>query len=277
MKSARRGFTLVEMSIVLLVLALVAHLAVGVLSRVRDQKLVRAADEQLESLRAGVWSRDMATGEATGFLADMGRMPHAADGTLGELWSMPAAARPFAVLAATSANLAVPDGEKASLADPDVYVPTGWRGPYVRLPFGRTSLLDPWGNPVEVEDSAGLCRLWVTNGAAVAVSHYGPKAEARGIHTLSLVPDGGATSRVVVTSELLGDDDYAGSITYKWYGPADGLVTGAVATVTYPAAAVFEGLTPGTRILKDSVSGVARRIEVRPGDNLVHLRITRRN
>ncbi len=273
----KSGFTLVEMILVLLVIALVAHSVTGELSRIEERKRTLAADRQLETLRSSVWTRDGGSGEAAGFLADMGRMPRANDGTLSELWTLPAAARRFAVLPATAQNLVVPDGEKAELADASVFVPTGWRGPYVRLPLGRSELTDPWGNPVATEDSAGLCRVWVTNGAVAAVSHYGSKAEARSMRSLSMEPDGGASSRLVVTAELAAGDGAPGTITYKWYGPADGFVTGAVATVAYPAAAVFEGLTPGTRILKDSVSGAARRIDVLPGDNLVHLKLAIRN
>ncbi len=49
------------------------------------------------------------------------------------------------------------------------------------------------------------------------------------------------------------------------------MITGAVQKVLYPASAVFEGLTPGRRILKDSRSGLARTIDVKPGDNLISI------
>ena len=58
-----------------------------------------------------------------------------------------------------------------------------------------------------------------------------------------------STSRLIVNA-VSSDASFAGDVTYAWYGPADGLITGAVAHVTYPSAAVFEGLTPGRRILK---------------------------
>ena len=161
---------------------------------------------------------------------------------------------------ATAENL-VPGLE--SLVNAAVYVPTGWRGPYLRLPFGRTRLLDPWGNPVEKEDEAGLSRLAVSNGFATAVSHFGPRAQPSGERRLSLVPDGGESSRLVVTSAS------ETPLAVAWYGPASGLVTGAAASVSAAAPAVFEGLTPGRRIL--FCNGVARAIDVRPGDNLIPL------
>ena len=269
MSGTRKAFTIVELVVVLSVLAALTHLAVRELSHVRDSKLARAADRQLEVLGESVYSCTPGA-EAAGFLADMGRLPRLADGaTLGELWQMPTNARPYAVRAATAENL-VPGLEH--LADGAVHVPTGWRGPYLRLPPGASRLLDPWGNPVERTDDAGLVRLWTTNGFVHAVSHYGPGARAGGMRTHSLVPNGGAESRLFV-SAVSADATFAGDISYTWYGPADGLITGAVRKVLYPASAVFEGLTPGRRILKDSRSGCARVIDLRPGDNLVAIQI----
>ena len=269
----RGGFTLVELVVVLAVIAVLTHLAVRELSHLRDDRLSKAADRQLEEIRASVYLR-VPGEEATGFLADMGRLPRLADdvrtgrasrtavtnSTLGELWLLPSGAKPYAVRQATAENL-VPGLE--SLVNAAVYVPTGWRGPYLRLPFGRTRLLDPWGNPVEKEDEAGLSRLAVSNGFATAVSHFGPRAQPSGERRLSLVPDGGESSRLVVTSAS------ETPLAVAWYGPASGLVTGAAASVSAAAPAVFDGLTPGRRIL--FCNGVARAIDVRPGDNLIPL------
>ena len=267
MKRSNKAFTLVELVIVLAVIAIVTHLAVRELSHVRDAKLMQEADRQLETIRSSVYAR--ANGEeAPGFLADMGRLPRLADdSTLGELWRMPTNALPYAVRAATTENL-VPGLD--TLSDNSVYVPTGWRGPYLRLPLGKSRLFDPWGNPMEREDDAGLTRLWTTNGFVRAVSHYGPRAREDNIRTIELAPDGGATSRLVISAQSA-DTSFAGEITYTWYGPASGLITGAVQKVLYPASAVFEGLAPGRRILKDSRSGLARTIDVKPGDNLISI------
>ena len=265
----RNAFTLVEMVTVLAVIAILTHLAVRGLSRVRDGKLAKAADRQLETIRASIY--DCRPGEeAVGFLADMGRLPRLANGsTLGELWEKPTGALPYAVRPATVENLVA--GLDA-ISDGSVYVPTGWRGPYLRLPLGKTRLFDPWGNPMELEDDAGLVRLWATNDVVYAVSHYGPRARAKDARTIGLAPEGGAASRLVVNAESA-DVTFSGDITYTWYGPADGLITGAVKTVQYPAAAVFDGLAPGRRILKDSRSGRARTIDVKPGDNLVSIKL----
>lgn len=268
----KHGFTLVELVVVLAVIAVLTHLAVRELSHLRDAKLSKAADKQLEEIRASVYSR-IPGDEATGFLADMGRLPRPADdvrtdrssrttvtnSTLSELWLMPSDAKPYAVRQATAENL-VPG--LASLANDAVYVPTGWRGPYLRLPFGKTRLLDPWGNPVEAEDEAGLPRLTVTNGFITAVAHYGPRAQASGVRSIQLAPDGGETSRIILTTTSTSGKVY-------WYGPASGFITGAVTNISAGQSAVFDGLTPGRRVLY--FNNAVRVIDVKPGDNLITL------
>lgn len=261
----KKAFTLVELTVVLAVLAVLANLAVRELSRFRDGRLSAAADRQLEEIRGAVYCRG-AGGDASGFLADMGRMPAVTNSTLSELWRRPAGAKLYAVRHAQENLFAGAPAQLAGMAA-GVYVPTGWRGPYLRLPFGRDRLLDPWGNPMEAVDDAGLARLWVSNGFASAVSHYGPSAQASGMRRLSLLPDGGLACRLVVSP--VSASAYAGDVTYAWFGPAGGTVTGAVKTAICPSPVVFEGLTPGIRILKESRTGAARVVDVRPGDNLV--------
>ena len=277
-----RGFTLIELVVVLAIIAIVTHLAVRELAHLADAKRTETADRQIEPVREAVFPCTV-DGAADGFLSDMGRLPRPTAETneyrelrlsLAELWRRPANAKAFALRPATAENLKVPDAQRTALTDADVLVPTGWRGPYLRLPLGRDELLDPWGNPFANPDSAGFNRLTVSNGVIVAVAHGGPSARDFAAHTRSLIPDGGATSRLVIGLESVGGALAAGtSVTYRWYGPADGLITGDVQTVTYPAQAVFDALTPGVRILKDSASGLARRLVIRPGDNLVQIRV----
>lgn len=278
----KRAFTLIELTIVLVIIALVTHLAVRELASVTEAKRDDAADRQLATLREAVYATRPGE-DPTGFLADMGRLPRACIETneyreivrtLRELWSRPEDVRTYAVRPATADNLQVESARKTDLADSDVLVPTGWRGPYLRLPFARDRLLDPWGNPMENPDSSGLARLTLTNGLITAVAHYGRTAQPSGRRTCVLEPEGGAISRLIVSAESASGALAAGTrITYRWYGPAAGLITGAVETVDFPAQAIFEGLTPGVRILKDSVSGLARRIVIRPGDNLIQIRL----
>ena len=282
------------MVVVLVVIAILTHLAVRELSHVRAVQLHKAADRQLDSIRECVWSVSPG-GEPSGFLSDIGRLPRLVSatnsdgevvGTLSELWKRPAGMPEYALLAATNRASYVAGADSAALAamGSGVFVPTCWRGPYLRMPFGKDRLLDPWGNPLESRDDAGFRRVAASNGVAVAVSHLGSDARPDDAFppgssdacdsTASLAPDGGAESRLVVSAEVVGGGTaFAGDITWAWYGPADGLVTGAVKRVAYPVPAEFTGLTPGVRIVKDSVSGVARSVTIRPGDNLVQFKI----
>ena len=179
----RNGFTLIELTLVLFVLALSAHLAVRELSRQRVQRLRVAADRQLSEIALAVCNTD-----TEGFLSDLGRLPaalpldpddEASPLSLRELWSRPDGIADHRARPATAANLA--DGAPDDLADSDLLIPCGWGGPYLRLPPAATRLLDPWGNPVETPDAAGLPRLLdadlaavATNGQPVAaIRHYG--------------------------------------------------------------------------------------------------------
>lgn len=266
----RRGFTLVEMTVVLVVIAVLTHLAVRQVSQLRDARLEKAANRQLEEIRAAVYARE--GGESTGFLADMGRLPrttNSTNATLEELWIRPEGVGNFAFLPAVSNHLSVAAADVDKLEDAGVLVPTGWRGPYLRLPFGRGELLDPWGNPVCEKDSAGLARLTVTNGFIAAVSHYGATAQLRGRKTLSLVPPQGATSRLLVKFVTA---DATGTVSCKWYGADAGRITGGFTNdVPVAETIVFAGLAPGVKAVKDSRSGNVRYVDLRPGDNLLQI------
>ena len=270
------AFTLIEMVVVLVVLSVAAHLAVRELGKYRDAKKVEEADRQLELVRAAVWCVPDG-GEPFGFLADVGRLPHLRNGELSELWKRPAELREYAVLAATTNNICIADDDgRRALKDEDVFVPTGWRGPYIYMPLGCDALLDPWGNPLEECDTAHLRRIWTDeSGCATNIAHYGVSAQTRERKDASLLPDGGATSTLTIYPEIVGDNAFSGEIEYRWFGPADGMITGAVKKVAYPNPVRFEGLTPGIRIIKEYEAKVARRVIVRPGDNVVSIRIVK--
>ena len=258
----RGGFTLIELTLVLFVLALSAHLAVRELSRQRVQRLRAAADRQLEEIASAVCSAD-----ATGFLSDMGRLPAAipadpADAasplSLRELWARPDGLGDYRARPATAVHLA--DGAPAEIADPDILVPCGWGGPYLRLPPPAARLLDPWGNPVETPDEAGLPRLLgpgldavADAGAPVAaVRHYGsdglddaeraPGTPDQADATLAFaVPE----ARLLLTFE----PDTLEQI--RWYAPLGDKITGGIG-IPGPGDSqlLLDGLTPGIRFLK---------------------------
>lgn len=268
-----RGFTLIEMSVVLLVIAIVTHLALRQLGGIRDEKLRKAADRQLEEIRTSVFGLDR-EGDPAGFLADTGRLPLATNGTLAELWQKPAGLRDYAALPATKANLV--KGVPADLAQDNIVVGTGWRGPYLRLPVGKTRLFDPWGNAMENPDAAGYERIGTRNGFAVSVSHFGPTALSRDRRTLSLLPDGPATNSLTLTAYSRTATDYS-AIRYKWFGPCNGLITGDVKSVSFALPHTFYGLTPGNRVIwysavsGDRTNACSRVVAIRPGANLVEV------
>jgi prepilin-type N-terminal cleavage/methylation domain-containing protein len=164
----RGGFTLLELVIVLAILAVVTAVATREVGYVQDQHRFESSQRGLEELQEAVLGLSSAlpadgAPQAAGFVADMGRLPRTAGTTnllLSELWGNPGA--PFDIRAAVSSN-GVPVGEE----DPQVLVPGGWRGPYVRLRLGAATLRDGWGNayssPLDATladpDGAGYARL----------------------------------------------------------------------------------------------------------------------
>ena len=142
------GFTLLELVVVLAILAVITTLATREIGHVQDQQRFEAAQRGLEDIEHAILGSPEdrlpdGTRVAAGFVADMGRLPRTTGTnqlTLGELWIRPVT--PFDVRAAVQSN-----GVAASSEDPEVLVPGGWRGPYVRLPLGTDALRDGWGNP----------------------------------------------------------------------------------------------------------------------------------
>lgn len=131
--ASQAGFTLLELALVLAILGVLTMLAVREIGQVQDQQRFEASQRTLEAVRDAVWGAadDRApdgSGVRAGFVADVGRLPERLD----ELWTNATGMLDFA--------LRPGDG------DAEVRVPGGWRGPYVRLPWNATNLLDGWGN-----------------------------------------------------------------------------------------------------------------------------------
>ena len=153
------GFTLLELVVVLAILAVVTTLAIRSLDGLEDQSRYEKNTREFEALSEAVLGSPddrAADGSRTvsGFVADMGRLPRAvANGngnlTLAELWVSPGGAFTYDVRSATAAICSPP-----ILADPEVVLPGGWRGPYLRLPIDATNWRDGWGNPM-ISPTAG--------------------------------------------------------------------------------------------------------------------------
>ena len=130
----RAGFTLVEMVVVLLILALLTVAAVQSLSPVADQARYEATTRTLAQIQQAIVGERGAQQPdgvplITGFVADTGRLPISLD----ELVNKPADVSDFGLAAPSSGIYST------------VQVPRGWRGPYLQLPSGETQPADGWG------------------------------------------------------------------------------------------------------------------------------------
>jgi prepilin-type N-terminal cleavage/methylation domain-containing protein len=145
-RGSPRALTLVELLVVLTILAILTTVAVVSTETVLRQGRFEATQRTLQAIEEavlgpGLLQSEDGTPATAGFVADIGRLPL----DLSELWD-PGDLPPFEFTRASAANL---PSEDAELADPDLVVPCGWRGPYVRLPVGAEELLDGWGNPFD--------------------------------------------------------------------------------------------------------------------------------
>lgn len=151
---SKRGFTLVEMTVVLAVIAILAAILVPTIAKnIKDAKITRAINEE-QVIVASVMS----------FYKDVGKWPFATAGTARLLSGEATDAAPTAAAAGAQSGAAnwgslTPAMQLYSFLyynDPNgnsTYNEAGvdypiqgeycWRGPYI----DRRSYLDPWGNP----------------------------------------------------------------------------------------------------------------------------------
>ena len=143
-----RGMTLVELLVVLTILAILSAVAVVSTDSVLSQGRFEATQRTMCNVEEAVLGPDVLRTEdgtvaTAGFVADIGRLPVAVDidGEMqpAELWENVLGLPAFSFKQATA------DLVGAAHADPDVVVPCGWRGPYLRLPVGGDYLADGWG------------------------------------------------------------------------------------------------------------------------------------
>ena len=299
----RQGFTLLELAIVLGILAVLTHLAVREAGRWRDTQLRERANRGLGEIAEAVcgspFERDAeGVRVRTGFLADMGRLPRAATNghgglTLSELWVSPGPQAAYAVRQALAENL--PTNHVAD-ADADVWVPGGWRGPYLRMPVGRSRLLDAWGNAYEIPDEAGFTtRLLAASGQAITaagtpvarVGHFGADGIPDGTRPpvrpddadLSVALDDASESTLVVTVNVYDSGGASAGVypaTVRVYSPdGDGGIRVHKAAST--GTVTVQGLTPGPRVMRvecNGRKGAVRTLTLQPGVNVATEKIT---
>lgn len=159
--SALRGFTLLELVVVIALLALVANLATEHLVQITDQQRYETSRDRLERLRYAIVGDDSRTTNGQpdlfGFAHDMGRPPV----DLVELFEEPTDCDPTS------------DGNQTCSArfDPAVGRTAGWRGPYISA---RDAKQDGWGNPWQYDPDTGRI---VSLGSDGALGGDGPAVD----------------------------------------------------------------------------------------------------
>lgn len=157
----RSGLTLLELVIVLVILAALTGIAVQSIEPIADQSRYESTQQTLEEIRDAIQSRDVSNGSVSfaGFISDMGRLPVGVIVDKGtdqerlepvELWRGDLSSFDSTDLWPYTPASPLPD-PFVSDGDVTVRVSAGWRGPYIQLPPGATSLRDGYGNPFQVK------------------------------------------------------------------------------------------------------------------------------
>ncbi len=194
----------------------------------------------------------------TGFIADVGRLPRAQQVTvsgstqlqLQELWVQPPGMASFAMVTAPS--------------DPEVVLGTGWRGGYLRLGVGQTTLTDGWGNPYDLLGADGLTPVVNPGDPVFAVRSRGADGlvdtAATSGYNADIIQNFGNYTGVVsgsisqvdsASGQLISPDPTQGPIIVRCFAPDPN--TGAVQetdTVVSPSFTYSSSLTIGPRVVR---------------------------
>ena len=228
----RRGFTLLELVVVMAILALLAGIAIRSFDGLDQQARFDATRRSMQNIDDAILATSReADGSLsiTGFIADVGRLPQAfgadPNSQLAELWSNPRNLAPFVV--------------QTSPSDPQVLIACGWRGNYLRLGVGQSTLQDGWGNAFDLLKSD--LATAVGNGDAIAAIRSrgadgmidtGPTTGYNADITLMLGGAGsptslGGTATIsgnvyqfdATTGQLGNPDTTKGDVTIMFFGP----------------------------------------------------------
>ena len=207
---SRRGFTLLELIVVLSILAALATVAVQSVSHTADQARFEATQKTIDNLRTaclGSGNAALGNDSVRGFVADMGRMPTHPNELLANINSV----APFSV----------------QEVETGVLVPRGWRGPYLQLPLGSSAISDGWGrtllSSLDPSASAFIFTTRQTNYiyATPAVNTSTQELES----VLNLGADGVFTLPTVTTDYNVDLNSNFVAPTVSYHG---GMVTGLV-------------------------------------------------
>lgn len=184
----KRGLTLLELVIVLVILASLATIAVSNLEPRVNQQRFEITQRLLEDIDNSIFHRQInadGTMTTSGFFVDLGGLPRAVqelDGSLslGQLWRNQTATDPptqfaeYQMRRVTPGNLENDDGNAAGdsdgesvVADREIIVGSGWRGPYLKLPMGADKLTDAWGHVLRSPGATGYSHLRSTGDQPV--------------------------------------------------------------------------------------------------------------
>lgn len=304
----KKGFTLIEMIVVLVILAIVTHLAVREMTHIKNERMGEIAEKQFSEIKKAVFTLGEQS-KPLGFASDMGRLPRAVISTnnfnrecvtLGELWEKPEGVGNYEVRCASKDNLVVGESEKNDLEDLEVWIACGWRGPYLNRSVKDSRLFDAWGNRMENKDDAGYDRLFTKDGKAAKVgdeiwkiAHYGsdgrldsevhPQLESQKDSLAELIPVNRSSNKLAINILFCDGEDSSpvtGDVICKWYAPCGSAITGGVEKVTLSGVAsksfAFDGVSFGQCMITVSVGGETRLrkyITVPPGGTTSEIKV----
>lgn len=252
---ASRGLTLVELVVVLVILAALAATAISSTEGLVEESRREESERELanvEDALLGAFDQQGPAARPTiaGFVSDVGRLPKApvdlAAPRLSELWLPPAGVAPFAIQSPTG--------------DPELRLPGGWRGPYLRLGVGATELRDGWARTYVVERADGTAAQ--PGEELAAVRSFGADGIAGGVdYDLDLAAVIHRTVAPVQNARHLGaipvrvrTTASSGFVVVRVYGPIDGTVRTlrqhVVAATGADATALFADLPVGARVVR---------------------------
>ncbi len=150
------AFTLLELLVVIAILAMTATVAFRATSNLADQARLEKTQQTVEQVRQAIIGKSGGiqsdgTPLVSGFVADIGRLPLPVLATIGtndystlnELTAQSPYAYPYGLYQAVSPNIT-----NDANVDATVFVPCGWRGPYIKLASGLPSIYDGWGKVI---------------------------------------------------------------------------------------------------------------------------------
>lgn len=214
----RGGFTLLELTVVLVILALVATVAIQSLQPQVDNQRFQSATRLLDEIRnatIGPSTKYQSDGTPliSGYVADVGQLP---TDNLQQQQAMTSDEPPVLMdLWDNQSELAnnYPFQFRSGPVQPTDYssisLPCGWRGPYLQLPTGETSLKDPWGrSPLVIAGAEGQ----VARVEILVPSQDEIEDQTLGIDLIN--------GKVQVTGKLVSDNEENTSITVVMLVPA---------------------------------------------------------